>query len=109
MIFRDDLGGGHDGGRQVGDVALQADQGLGAGQAGLVENAVPGVGLDEAGGFDSAFAVDHLAGAGLLGVEGLLVAAGPFAGSSKLTGQLRGCESDAGPLGAGAVEAYPAH
>ena len=29
-------------------------------------------------------------------------------GSSKLTGQSRGGESDAGPLGAGAVEAYPA-
>jgi len=29
-------------------------------------------------------------------------------GSSKLTGQLRGGESGAGPLGAGAVEAYPA-
>ena len=29
-------------------------------------------------------------------------------GSSKLTGQSRGSESDAGPLGAGAVEAYPA-
>lgn len=29
-------------------------------------------------------------------------------GSSKLAGQLRGGESGAGPLGAGAVEAYPA-
>ena len=31
---------------------------------------------------------------------------GYFAGSSKLTGQVHGGESDAGPLGAGAVEAY---
>jgi hypothetical protein len=29
-------------------------------------------------------------------------------GSSKLTGQVRGGESGAGPMGAGAVEAYPA-
>ena len=33
---------------------------------------------------------------------------GYFAGSSKLTGQVLGGESGAGPLGAGAVEAYPA-
>ena len=78
MVFRDDLGGGHDGGRQVGDVAFQPDEGLRAGQAGLVQDAVPGVGLDEAGGFDGALAVDDLADAGLLGVEGLLVAAGTF-------------------------------
>ena len=31
-----------------------------------------------------------------------------FGGSSKLTGQVLGGESGAGPLGAGAVEAYPA-
>ncbi|WP_293359611.1 hypothetical protein [Mycolicibacterium sp.] len=31
-----------------------------------------------------------------------------FTGSSKPSGQLRGGESGAGPLGAGAVQAYPA-
>lgn len=31
-----------------------------------------------------------------------------FGGSSKLTGQVFGGESGGGPLGAGAVEAYPA-
>ena len=78
VVLRDDLGGGHDGGWQVGDVALEPDEGLRAGQAGLVEDAVPGVGLDEAGGFDGVLAVDDLVGAGLLGVEGFLVAACPF-------------------------------
>lgn len=78
MVFRDHFGGGHDGGRQVGDVALRPDQGLRAGQAGLVEDAIPGVGLDEAAGLDGAFAVDDLPCPGLLGVEGFLVAAGTF-------------------------------
>ena len=36
------------------------------------------------------------------------LAKGSQTGSPKLTGQLRGGESGAGPLGAGAVEAYPA-
>ena len=78
MVAGDHFAGGHHGGRHVGDVTLQADQRLRAGQACLVENAVPGVGLDEPGGLGGAFPVNHGASAGLLGVECLLVTPCPF-------------------------------
>ena len=40
VVFRNDFGGGHDRHRHVGHIALQADQGLGADQVGLVNYAV---------------------------------------------------------------------
>ena len=52
VILGDQLAGGQLGGRDVGDLALEPDQGLGAGQAGLIENAIPGVGCDEPGGYE---------------------------------------------------------
>src|SRR6478735_8267082 len=78
MISRDDLGGGHHGGGDIGDIALQSDQGLCPGQAGLVENTATGVGLDEAGGLGGTLTADDRPGAGLLGIEGLLIAPRSF-------------------------------
>ena len=78
VVFRDDLGCGHRGGVEVGDVALEPDQRLGTGQAGFVENTVTGVSLDEAGGLGGTLTADDRPRTGLLGVEGLLVASGSF-------------------------------
>ena len=64
--------------RHIGHVALEPDQGLGAGQAGLVEGAVIAADLHEPGGLGLPVAVDDRSGAGFLGGEGLLVAAGTF-------------------------------
>ena len=49
VIFGDDFGGRHHLDGYVGDVALEPDQGLCAGQAGLVEGAVVAADLDEPG------------------------------------------------------------
>jgi hypothetical protein len=69
VILPDHFGGCHHRGVEVGEVALQPDQRLSPGQAGFVENAVPGVVLDEPGGLCGALSVDDRAGAGLLCVE----------------------------------------
>jgi hypothetical protein len=74
----DHLARGHHRGGDVGDVALESYRRLRAGKAGLVEDAVTGAGLDEAGGLGGAFTGDDRADTGLLGVERLLIAPRSF-------------------------------
>ena len=74
VVLGDRLTSGHDVGGDVGDVALEPDQRLCPGQAGLIEGAGTGADFDEPGGLGRAFAVDDGLGAGLLGVQGSLVA-----------------------------------
>ena len=78
MIFRDDLGGRHHGDRHVGHIALESDQGLGAGQVGLIEDAVVASALDESRCLGLLLAGDDGPGSGFLRREGFLVAAGPL-------------------------------
>ncbi|ORW56984.1 hypothetical protein AWC22_00775 [Mycobacterium riyadhense] len=76
VVLGDDLGRRHRRDVDVGDVALEANELAGAGQAGLVKEALVAFGGDESGLFGGFGSVDD--GAGFLGIEGRGVAAGPF-------------------------------
>ena len=73
MVGGDDLAGGHGGGGDVGDVALQTGRALGSGQAVLVQGLVTGVGGDEPGALGAPLAGDHCPGPVLLSGQRLVV------------------------------------
>ena len=58
VVGGDDLTGAHQACRDVGDVALEAHQGAGPGQGGLVQGGVTGVGGDEPGALGTSLSGD---------------------------------------------------
>ena len=70
VIRGDHLTGAHQAGRNVGDVALEAHQGAGPGQGGLVQGGVTGVGGDEPGALGTSLAGDGWPGPGWPGRSG---------------------------------------
>ena len=80
VIGGDDLTGIHQVGRDVGDVALEAHQGAGPGQGGLVQGGVTGVGGDEPGALGTLLAGDDGPGPVGLGGQGLVVPGGALLG-----------------------------
>ena len=80
VVGGDDLTGAHQVGRNVGDVALEAHQGAGPGQGGLVQGGVTGVGGDEPGALGTLLAGDDGPGPVLLGGQGLSVPGGALLG-----------------------------
>jgi site-specific DNA recombinase len=64
VVAGDHLGGGHHGCRDVGDIAFEARQALGAGERGLIEHEPAPGGLDEPGCAGGLGAVDDVAGPG---------------------------------------------
>lgn len=73
MVGGDDLAGVHGAGGDVGDVALQARQAFGPGQAVLVQGLVAGVGGHEPDALGAPLAGDDLAGPVFLGGQRLVV------------------------------------
>lgn len=78
VVLGDNLGGRHKGDRHVGHVALESDQGLSAGQAGLIDGAVIAAGLDESCCLGFLLTRYDRPCAGFLSRQGLLLTAGPL-------------------------------
>ena len=74
VIRGDHLTGAHQAGRNVGDVALEAHQGAGPGQGGLVQGGVTGVGGDEPGALGTSLFGDDGPSAVLLCNSGSITA-----------------------------------
>ena len=83
VVGGDDLTGAHQACGDVGDVALEAHQGAGPGQGGLVQGGVAGVGGDEPGALGTLLSGDDgpsavgLSGQGLSVPGGALLGVGP--------------------------------
>ena len=80
VIRGDHLTGAHQAGRNVGDVALEAHQGAGPGQGGLVQGGVTGVGGDEPGALGTSLSGDDGPSAVGLGGQGPSVPGGALLG-----------------------------
>ena len=80
VIRGDHLTGAHQACRNVGDVALEAHQGAGPGQGGLVQGGVTGVGGDEPGALGTSLSGDDGPSAVLLGGQGPSVPGGALLG-----------------------------
>ena len=80
MVGGDDLTGIHQMRGNVGDVALEAHQGAGPGQGGLVQGGVTGVGGDEPGALGTSLSGDDGPSAVLLGGQGPSVPGGALLG-----------------------------
>ena len=80
VVGGDNLGGAHQAGRDVGDVALEAHQGPGSGDGGLIQGGVTSVDGDKTRALRALLAGDDSPGAVGLSCEGLVVPGRAFLG-----------------------------
>ena len=80
VVGGDDLTGAHQAGRDVGDVALEAHQGTGSGDGGLIEDLIALMDGDKTRALRALLAGDDSPGAVGLSCEGLVVPGRAFLG-----------------------------
>ena len=80
VVGGDNLGGAHQAGRDVGDVALEAHQGPGSGDGGLIEDLIALMDGDKTRALRALLAGDDSPGAVGLSCEGLVVPGRAFLG-----------------------------